>query len=80
MEKRSGGTFLHFLITGSNLGGLGEVSSVCSEGPSAAPGPWGALVNAVAVDGICIYLINFNHHHLHPALLIKMHGSKAVCQ
>lgn len=56
------------------------VSLVCSEGPSGTPGPWGGSVNAVAVDDIGIYLINFNNHHLHPVLFIKMHGSKAVYQ
>lgn len=31
--KKSGGTFLPFLIIGNKFGGLGVVSLVCSEGP-----------------------------------------------
>lgn len=71
---------LCFLILGSNLGGLATVSPVCSEVPSAAPGPWGYSVNAAALDGVCICLISFNHHHLHPVWFIKMPAGKAVYQ
>lgn len=79
MEK-IGRNFASFSITGSNLGGPGAVSLVCSEVPSAAPSPWECSVHAGALDGICICLINFHHPHLHPVSFIKRPSGKTVYQ